>query len=389
MFGGASICTTNIFAAGRSAFTFPRIASMFARSESVSSPRSPSLAPVSSTNTSTGLRSNQSIRRSAPAEVSPDNPAFTTLKGKPAESIRCCSTAGHACSGSIPAPAVRLVPSIRIVRRTAAGAAELPDPRADVLCDVVVDDPPWSHATLNPQTRVPVSMLVAHDVTQTYQSGPRTLTVLDGVSFEIPAGAFVAIVGPSGSGKTTLLGLLAGLDTPSRGRVVLDGVNLNDLSEDARAKLRGEKVGFVFQNFQLIPTLSALENVSIPLDLRGDPHAMSRSRELLDRVGLADRATHLPAQLSGGEQQRVAVARAFANRPRILFADEPTGNLDGATGARIIELIEELNRESGSTVILVTHDVSLADRTDRIIRLADGRVVADTIRPARAPLAIG
>jgi putative ABC transport system ATP-binding protein len=232
-------------------------------------------------------------------------------------------------------------------------------------------------------------MLVAHDVTQTYQSGARTLTVLDGVSFEIPAGAFVAIVGPSGSGKTTLLGLLAGLDTPSRGRVVLDGVNLNDLSEDARAKLRGEKVGFVFQNFQLIPTLSALENVSIPLDLRGDPHAMARSRELLDRVGLADRATHLPAQLSGGEQQRVAVARAFANRPRILFADEPTGNLDGATGARIIELIEELNRESGSTVILVTHDASLADRTDRIIRLADGRVVADTIRPARAPLAVG
>jgi putative ABC transport system ATP-binding protein len=232
-------------------------------------------------------------------------------------------------------------------------------------------------------------MLVAHDVTQTYESGARTLTVLEGVSFEIPAGAFVAIVGPSGSGKTTLLGLLAGLDTPSRGHVILDGVNLNDLSEDGRAKLRGEKVGFVFQNFQLIPTLTALENVSVPQELRRDPNAVPRARELLARVGLTDRATHLPAQLSGGEQQRIAVARAFANRPRILFADEPTGNLDGATGARIIELIEELNRESGSTVVLVTHDTSLADRTDRIIRLADGRVVADTVRPARAPLAVG
>jgi putative ABC transport system ATP-binding protein len=223
-------------------------------------------------------------------------------------------------------------------------------------------------------------MLVARDVTQQYRSGTRTLTVLDAVSFDIAAGAFIAIVGPSGSGKTTLLGLLAGLDTPTRGHVSLDGVDLNALTEDGRARLRGEKVGFVFQSFQLIPTLTALENVSVPLELRGDPDAAPRARELLARVGLADRAAHLPAQLSGGEQQRVAVARAFANRPRILFADEPTGNLDGATGARIIELIESLNRESGSTVILVTHDASLADRTDRIIRLADGRVIADTVR---------
>jgi putative ABC transport system ATP-binding protein len=219
-------------------------------------------------------------------------------------------------------------------------------------------------------------------VTQQYQSGTRTLTVLDAISFEIAAGAFVAIVGPSGSGKTTLLGLLAGLDTPTSGRVILDGADLGALSEDARARLRGEKVGFVFQSFQLIPTLTALENVSVPLELRGDPDAAARARDLLGRVGLADRATHLPAQLSGGEQQRVAVARAFANRPRILFADEPTGNLDGVTGGRIIELIESLNRESGSTVILVTHDASLADRTDRIIRLADGRVIADTSQMA-------
>jgi putative ABC transport system ATP-binding protein len=221
-------------------------------------------------------------------------------------------------------------------------------------------------------------MLLARDVTKEYPSGARTLTVLDSISFEIAAGAFVAIVGPSGSGKTTLLGLLAGLDTPTTGRVVLDGADLGALSEDDRARLRGEKVGFVFQSFQLIPTLTALENVSVPLELRGDADAADRARDLLARVGLGDRATHLPAQLSGGEQQRVAVARAFANRPRILFADEPTGNLDGATGARIIELIESLNRESGSTVILVTHDASLADRTDRIIRLADGRVIADT-----------
>jgi putative ABC transport system ATP-binding protein len=231
-------------------------------------------------------------------------------------------------------------------------------------------------------------MLLARDVTQQYQSGTRTLTVLDAISFEIAAGAFVAIVGPSGSGKTTLLGLLAGLDTPTSGRVVLDGADLGALSEDARARLRGEKVGFVFQSFQLIPTLTALENVSVPLELRGDADAPARARDLLGRVGLADRATHLPAQLSGGEQQRVAVARAFANRPRILFADEPTGNLDGVTGGRIIELIESLNRESGSTVILVTHDASLADRTDRIIRLADGRVIADTDRRA-TPLAVG
>ena len=228
-------------------------------------------------------------------------------------------------------------------------------------------------------------MLVARDLTQEYQSGAKTLTVLHAVSFTIPAGAFVAIVGPSGSGKTTLLGLLAGLDTPSRGTVILDGQDLAPMTEDQRARLRGHKVGFVFQSFQLIPTLTALENVSVPLELLGDPDAAPRARELLARVGLADRAGHRPAQLSGGEQQRVAIARAFANRPRILFADEPTGNLDGATGERIIELLESLNRESGSTVVLVTHDQSLADRAHRVIRLADGRVVSDTTCDSPVP----
>jgi putative ABC transport system ATP-binding protein len=226
-------------------------------------------------------------------------------------------------------------------------------------------------------------MLVARELTKEFQSGSHRLAVLRDVTFTIPQGTFVAIVGPSGSGKTTLLGLLAGLDTPTRGAVILDGVDLTALSEDARARLRGEKVGFIFQSFQLIPTLTALENVQVPLELRGDASAESRARELLARVGLADRLHHFPTQLSGGEQQRVAIARAFSNRPRILFADEPTGNLDGATGGRIVALIEELNREWGTTVVLVTHDPGLAGRAGRLIRLADGVVVEDSVdRPA-------
>ena len=220
-------------------------------------------------------------------------------------------------------------------------------------------------------------MLVARELTKEYQSGSRTLTVLDAVSFDIPQGTFVSIVGPSGSGKTTLLGLLAGLDTPTSGSVILDGADLATLDEDRRAKLRGEKVGFVFQSFQLIPTLTALENVSVPLELRGERESQSaeRARDVLDRVGLGDRVGHFPAQLSGGEQQRVAIARAFANQPRILFADEPTGNLDAATGLRIVELLESLNGESGSTIVLVTHDLGLAGRAQQMIRLADGRIV--------------
>jgi putative ABC transport system ATP-binding protein len=221
-------------------------------------------------------------------------------------------------------------------------------------------------------------MLVARDLTKEFASGTHHLVVLRDVSFSIAQGAFVAIVGPSGSGKTTLLGLLAGLDTPTRGSVLLDGADLTTMSEDARAQLRGEKVGFVFQTFQLIPTLTALENVQVPLELRGDAGAAARARELLERVGLGDRTHHFPAQLSGGEQQRVAIARAFVNQPRILFADEPTGNLDGATGARIVELLEVLNRESGSTIVLVTHDQSLAAHAGRIIRLRDGVVVEDS-----------
>jgi putative ABC transport system ATP-binding protein len=221
-------------------------------------------------------------------------------------------------------------------------------------------------------------MLVARELSKEYRSGENRLAVLRDVNFSIPQGAFVSIVGPSGSGKTTLLGLLAGLDTPSHGQVILDGADLTAMDEDERAKLRGEKVGFVFQSFQLISTLTALENVQVPLELRGDSGAGVRARDLLGRVGLGDRLDHFPTQLSGGEQQRVAIARAFANSPRILFADEPTGNLDSETGARIVTLLESLNRESQTTIILVTHDLNLAAQAQRIIRLSDGRVISDT-----------
>ena len=220
-------------------------------------------------------------------------------------------------------------------------------------------------------------MLIVQDLQKTYRSGGRPLTVLGDVSFRIDAGELVAIVGPSGSGKTTLLGLLAGLDHPTSGSVHLDGVELGALPEDGRARLRRERIGFVFQSFQLIPTLTARENVQVPLELGGGTGAAERAGELLARVGLGDRAHHYPSQLSGGEQQRVAIARAFVHTPRILFADEPTGNLDAATGARIIDLLLELNRERGTTLVLVTHDAELAARAGRVIRLADGRVVSD------------
>ena len=221
-------------------------------------------------------------------------------------------------------------------------------------------------------------MLIAQQVTREYRSGDQNLAVLKDVSFTVEQGDFVAIVGPSGSGKTTLLGLLAGLDTPTRGKVILDGHDLTTMSENERARLRGEKVGFVFQTFQLIPTLTARENIAVPLELQGNSGASERAGDLLEKVGLQERGHHFPMQLSGGEQQRVALARAFANSPRILFADEPTGNLDATTGGRVFDLLTTLNRESGSTIILVTHDANLAGRASRVIRLSDGRVVSDT-----------
>jgi putative ABC transport system ATP-binding protein len=231
-------------------------------------------------------------------------------------------------------------------------------------------------------------MIEAQDLEQTYQSGGRPLTVLRQINLAIAPGEFVAVMGPSGSGKTTLLGLLAGLDRPTGGTIRLDGEDLGALSEDARARLRVEKVGFVFQTFQLMPTLTALENVLVPIELRGTAGgngrlAEARARRLLERVGLGDRMDHYPAQLSGGEQQRVGLARAFASEPRLLLADEPTGSLDAETGRAVIDLLVALNRDAGTTLVLVTHDPALAARARRVIRLSAGTIVADS-RPEPA-----
>ena len=212
---------------------------------------------------------------------------------------------------------------------------------------------------------------------RTHAGDAQELVILVAIDLEINAGESVAVVGASGSGKTTLLGILAGLDTPTSGRVALDGHELTLLSEEQRARLRGQIVGFVFQSFQLLGSLTALENVMLPGELRGDSDPRSDAMELLERVGLTQRAGHYPRQLSGGEQQRVAIARAFASRPKVLFADEPTGNLDTATGARIIDLLFGLNDAYDTTLVLVTHDVRLADRCDRVIELDAGRVVAN------------
>jgi putative ABC transport system ATP-binding protein len=221
-------------------------------------------------------------------------------------------------------------------------------------------------------------ILDLQNVSKTYQSGSRKLTVLDQVTFSIQAGETIAIVGPSGSGKTTLLGLCAGLDSSSTGSVVLNGESLEKLNEDQRAAVRSRDVGFIFQNFQLLPTLTALENVMVPLELKKRTNAKEKAMELLEKVGLKDRATHYPTQLSGGEQQRVSIARAFANAPKILFADEPTGNLDTETGAMIENLIFDLNKEQGTTLVLVTHDLELAAKTQRIVHIKGGKIQEET-----------
>jgi putative ABC transport system ATP-binding protein len=222
-----------------------------------------------------------------------------------------------------------------------------------------------------------MSILRCESLGRSYASGGREITVLRDITFALEAGGFLAVTGPSGSGKSTLLGLLAGLDRPTRGRVVLDGRDLGALTEDERARVRAEAVGFVFQSFHLLPTLTARENIQVPLELRGE-EARPRAEELLGRVGLGDRGHHYPAQLSGGEQQRVAVARAFAHRPKVLFADEPTGNLDAANGRNVVALLTELNRELGTTLVLVTHEPDLAARAGRVIRLGDGALVYDS-----------
>jgi putative ABC transport system ATP-binding protein len=218
-------------------------------------------------------------------------------------------------------------------------------------------------------------MLEIINLKKTYKSGDKELTVLDNINFAIKAGETFSIVGPSGSGKTTLLGLCAGLDKASSGSVIINGIKLDELNEDERASVRNQHVGFVFQNFQLIPTLTALENVMVPMELRGEKNASQRAMALLEKVGLENRSHHYPTQLSGGEQQRVSLARAFSNSPKILFADEPTGNLDDETGAKVEELLFALNREAGTTLVLVTHDLELAAKTNHIIKIKGGHLV--------------
>ncbi|GGG98368.1 ABC transporter ATP-binding protein [Polaribacter pacificus] len=220
-------------------------------------------------------------------------------------------------------------------------------------------------------------ILKIHQLEKTYTSGSKNLTVLSDISFEIEKGSIFSIVGPSGSGKTTLLGLCAGLDHPSSGSIDLCGSRLEDLDEDQRAQLRNKEVGFIFQNFQLLPTLTALENVIVPLELQGEKNAAKAGMELLEKVGLADRFHHYPSQLSGGEQQRVALARAFSNKPSILFADEPTGNLDEETGEKVIQLLFQLNKEAGTTLVIITHDLELANRTQQILRLKGGKIMSN------------
>jgi putative ABC transport system ATP-binding protein len=223
------------------------------------------------------------------------------------------------------------------------------------------------------------TILHLDNLTKTYQSAGRTLTVLEKVSFSLQAGSTASIVGPSGSGKTTLLGLCAGLDQASSGSVVLNNIRLDPLSEDQRAWVRNQFVGFIFQNFQLLPTLTALENVMVPLELRGEKNIRRQALDLLDKVGLSQRAHHYPSQLSGGEQQRVSLARAFSNKPLILFADEPTGNLDAETSEKVVKLLFDLNHEAGTTLVVVTHDLELAARTQRILHLKGGTLVADEL----------
>lgn len=232
-----------------------------------------------------------------------------------------------------------------------------------------------------------MAILEAQGLTKIIDTGTHRVEILRGIDFEVPAGQFVAIVGASGSGKSTLLGLLAGLDTATAGRVVIDGTDITGLSEDKLALVRGRKIGFVFQSYQLIPTLTAEENVLLPYELAGGDvrSGTARARALLDSVGLSDRLDHYPVQLSGGEQQRVALARAFMAKPPILMADEPTGNLDSVNGAHVLDLLITLNGREGTTLVLVTHDPALTGRADRIVTLRDGRIVADEVRdPAGA-----
>ncbi len=300
-------------------------------------------------------------RSRPPPLVSPLSLALTTWYPYPWVCSRCASIATQPSPGVSPYAALRLSPKTRIVRPEAASAASAmssnPTPSAAAAANLA-------------------SVLKAENLSKQVSSPEGALTIVDEVSLDIARGESVAIAGPSGAGKSTLLALLAGLDTPTAGRVLLEGTDLTRLDEDGRARLRAERVGFVFQSFHLIPALTALENVMLPLELAGRADARRAATETLTRVGLKDRTGHYPRQLSGGEQQRVAIARAFVTRPAVLFADEPTGNLDSATGARVGELLFELNANAHTTLVLVTHDRELAARCGRMLRMEAGRLIA-------------
>jgi putative ABC transport system ATP-binding protein len=277
-----------------------------------------------------------------------------------------------------PYPALKLSPNTTSALRVCANAGARASAEIKIhlriafICDLptIIEEVPNA------------SILAARNLTKSLDSGSHRVEILRGIDLEIPAGQFVAIMGASGSGKSTLLGLLAGLDTPTSGTIVIDGVDITGLSEDKLALVRGRKIGFVFQSYQLLPTLTAEENVLLPHELGGgDVSAgVARARSLLESVGLADRLDHYPVQLSGGEQQRVALARAFMVKPPVLMADEPTGNLDSVNGAHVLDLLISLNQREGTTMVLVTHDMALAERADRIVTLRDGQIVSDEVR---------
>ena len=307
------------------------------------------------------------MRAAPPSVVSPLMLALITRCSYPWLSRRACNNEVQDWSTSIPYPALRLSPNTSTVGGSVpcALAASNKTIRAKLF-------------RMGNQSIANGAVLSAHDISKEVSSPEGGLTILADVSFSIDAGESVAVVGPSGAGKSTLLALLAGLDLPTRGHVVLNGANLSDLDEDGRASVRADSVGFVFQSFHLVPSLNALENVMLPLELAGAENAREASLKIIDKVGLIDRWRHYPAQLSGGEKQRVAIARAFATEPAVLFADEPTGNLDSRTGSNIMELMFELNRSSTTTLVLVTHDHSLAERCDRILSLEAARLIGDT-----------
>jgi putative ABC transport system ATP-binding protein len=275
---------------------------------------------------------------------------------------------------------VRLSPKAAITGRSAAHAHEA----IRMQQTLTEKNFTTSHNIDSGSRRMTPPIIQVSGLTRTIDSGTHQVHILRGIDFEIPAGQFVAIMGASGSGKSTLLGLLAGLDSATSGSVVLDGEDITRLREDELARLRGRKIGFVFQSWQLLPTLTAEENVLLPAELAGGRDGIGRARELLDRVGLAERHDHYPVQLSGGEQQRVALARAFMVRPPILMADEPTGNLDSANGELVLNLLIELNRSEGTTLLMVTHDHDLASHADRILTMRDGLIVSDELRGASA-----